>query len=121
MGIDLLIILPPRPEHCLQVNLCYLRVGGLLSSQKLYPFMDRGSVSDFNQATDAGTYKVSNVTSNIPTGAYNYGVLHVGVATNLVSQLYIPDDNSSFDYKIFVRIRFGESWRRWRWISMSYV
>ena len=96
-------------------------VGGLLSSQKLYPFMDRGSVSDFNQATDAGTYKVSNVTSNLPTGAYNYGVLHVGVATNFVSQLYIPDDNSSFDYKIFVRIRFGESWRRWRGISMSYV
>ena len=96
-------------------------VGGLLSSQKLYPFMDRGSVSDFNQATDAGTYKVSNVTSNLPTGAYNYGVLHVGVATNFVSQLYIPDDNSSFDYKIFVRIRFGEAWRRWRGISMSYV
>ena len=96
-------------------------MGGLLSSQKLYPFMDRGSVSDLNQATDAGTYKVSNVTSNLPTGAYNYGVLHVGVATNFVSQLYIPDDNSSFDYTIFVRIRFGESWRRWRGISMSYV
>ena len=58
-------------------------VGGLLSSQKLYPFMDRGDVSDFNQATDAGTYKV--------------------------------------DYKIFVRIRFGESWRRWRGISMPYI
>ena len=96
-------------------------VGGLLSSQKLYPFMDRGDVSDFNQATDAGTYKVSDVTSNIPIGAYNYGVLHVGVATNLVSQLYIPDDNSLFDYKIFVRIRFGESWRRWRGISIPYI
>lgn len=23
-------VLPPRPEHCLQVNLCYLRVGGLI-------------------------------------------------------------------------------------------
>ena len=33
-------------------------MGGLLSSQKLYPFMDRGDVLDFNQATDAGTYKV---------------------------------------------------------------
>lgn len=96
-------------------------VGELLSSQKLYPFMDRGPVSDFNQANDAGTYKVSNVTSNLPTGAYNYGVLHVGVATNMASQLYIPDDNSSFDYKIFVRIRFGESWRRWRGISMPYI
>ena len=96
-------------------------MGGLLSSQKLYPFMDRGDVLDFNQATDAGTYKVSHLTSNLPIGAYNYGVLHVGVATNLVSQLYIPDDNSSYDYKIFVRIRFDESWRRWRGISMPYI
>ena len=83
--------------------------------------MDRGSVSDFNQATDAGTYKVSYDTLNLPIGAYNYGVLHVGVATNLVSQLYIPDDNSLFDYKIFVRIRFNELWRRWRGISMPYI
>ena len=35
-------VLPPRPEHCLQVNLCYLRVGGLIgtvsrSKNGLYP------------------------------------------------------------------------------------
>lgn len=85
-------------------------VGELLSSQKLFPFMYRGIVSDFNSATEPGYYNVSG-TSDIPhqpDGAYRYGTLLV-YGNDFITQIYISDS-----YNILYIRDFYVTWRSWK-------
>lgn len=86
------------------------RVGGLINSQRLYPFMYRGGCSDFNNATDTGYYNVGSSTGipNAPNGAYKYGTLVV-VGETFKMQIYFPDTWG----EIYRRNKFGDEWRNW--------
>lgn len=87
-----------------------VRLGELMSSQKLFPFMYRGTVSDFNSATEPGYYNVSG-TSDIPhqpDGAYRYGTLLV-YGNDFITQIYISDS-----YNILYIRDFYVTWRSWK-------
>ena len=89
-------------------------LGGLFTSLKLFPFMERGSVSDLNTATNNGYYNLTGSVSNFPIenmwttmlvigGAYKIQV--VFNVTNDISELYIRkyylSDNTFTKWKIF--------------------
>ena len=88
---------------------CFVRVGGLLSSRQLFPFMFRGDCNDFNDATENGYYQVSSSsTPSLPKGAYGYGTLAV-IGSEFQIQLYIPDTYG----KIYKRNKYKDGWRSW--------
>ena len=61
-------------------------VGELLSSSKLYPFMNRGIVTDFNTATKSGMYLIGDAGRKYPGNpGIEYGTLEV----------FAPDDGIS--------------------------
>lgn len=61
-------------------------VGELLSSLELYPFMNRGTVKDFNTATKSGMYLIGDVGRKYPGNpGIEYGTLEV----------FAPDDGRS--------------------------
>ena len=89
-------------------------LGELFTSLKLFPFMERGSVSDLNTATNNGYYNLTGSVSNFPIenmwttmlvigGAYKIQV--VFNVTNDISELYIRkyylSDNTFTKWKIF--------------------
>lgn len=58
-------------------------VGGLLDSKQLYPFMDRGIVTDFNAVTKAGMYLIGDYYRNYPGNpGIQYGTLEVYISTD---------------------------------------
>ena len=76
-----------------------MEVGGLLSSLNLYPFMNRGQVTDFNTATKAGMYIIIDAGRKFPGNpGIEYGTLEVfapysGSATyvtQVAHNIYIP-------------------------------
>ena len=53
-------------------------VGELLKSGKLYPFMNRGLVKDFNTATKSGMYLIGDMGKKYPGNpGIEYGTLEV--------------------------------------------
>lgn len=61
-------------------------VGGLLSSSKLYPYMNRGQVANFDTATKSGMYLIGDAGRKYPGNpGIEYGTLEV----------FAPDDGRS--------------------------
>lgn len=91
-------------------------VGGLLSSLKLYPYMNRDFCGDFNSPLNHGYYAVSNTTKNTPPNAYTYGVLEVFGSANFTVQRYTPHANYSGNYGEYTRVKYNDTWGEWRFI-----
>lgn len=94
-------------------------LGELLSSNKLYPYMNRGYSGDFNTSLEHGYYAVSNTTNNIPSNAYSYGVLEVFGASNFLIQRYTPHSNYAGNYGEYTRVRYNNKWGEWRFIPYN--
>lgn len=71
----------------------------------------QGSInSDFNTLTH-GIWQISTKPNNFPSGAYQYGILIAFSAdSNNAVQLYITD----FNNPIYLRNKYGGTWRTWR-------
>lgn len=96
-------------------------VGGLLSNQKLYPYMYRGVAGDIDTITDTGSYSTSTVTTNLPDNAYSFGILEVFGGGIFIIQRYTPHANYAGDYGEFTRVRFQNKWERWRFIPYQLI
>lgn len=68
--------------------------------------------SDFNNATTMGSYLLAGRVTNMPSGAYEYGALLVFdvYSASYLVQIYIEDGTS----KMWVRTRYGGTWKGWR-------
>ena len=93
-------------------------VGGLLKSGKLYPYMDRGKVVDFNSSTTPGMYFIEDLKKELPGNpGITYGTLEVYAAkfnnTTIVTQVAYEqyEDKSCF------RRTFTKSGNVVDWIS----
>lgn len=88
-------------------------VGGLMSSLKLFPFMERSIVSDdMNMAKLAGTYSIGKYAENMPEEDWSmycvfvHGIYIIQLLYTLNSHhLYIRNSNDR-----------GENWARWVYI-----
>lgn len=86
-------------------------MGGLLSSQKLYPFMNMGVIiTNFNTTITSGIYMVglgsSGNPEGLPTGMHPYGVLAVFVGKTYITQMYVTFHTTSA--KIGIATRTGD-------------
>ena len=92
-------------------------VGELLLNNKLFPFMFKGSLSNFN-TRESGYYAVYNLNTEqgLPAGANPYGILIVVGAGNFTTLLYFPDGNKDHFYKrVFYQNNFDSSiWVKFR-------
>ena len=75
-------------------------MGELLSSNGIFPFMNRGIVKDFNTATKSGMYLIGDVGRKYPGNpGIEYGTLEVfapddGISTfvtQIAHNIYIPN------------------------------
>lgn len=75
----------------------------------------RGIVLDINTCLTPGYYQVqSQSTKNIPTGAYQYGILTVKKTASFITQEYIP--HSKFmesKFKIWIRTWTENRFNNW--------
>ena len=105
------VVLPLGPEQILQVNLCYLRVGGLLEYDKGLPYRGKQTFSDFNDAGNGIWLIVDGFSlenSPLPNG---YGTLVCYVANKFVVQeLYNYNTNRKWRRH---RSDYGE-WTDWK-------
>ena len=81
-----------------------------------------GSASSWDEATDEGTYLVSNC-SDIPGNAYNYGVLLVfAVPVSVYGrvQVYVPDTHAA---TLYIRARYnnGVAWKKWGSVQTAAI
>ena len=107
-------------EVLVQIDRLSPRVGGLLSKNKLYPYMYRGVAANIDEIIENGSYVVSaGVSTNLPTDAYSYGVLEVFGGESFIAQRYTPHSNYSGNYGEYTRVRYKEDWGNWRFIAYS--
>lgn len=85
-------------------------LGGLLSNQKLYPYMYRGVAGDIDTITDTGFYSIGASSTNLPDNAYSYGILEVFGGGSFIIQRYTPHNNYAGDYGEFTRVRYNDKW-----------
>lgn len=80
----------------------------------------RGIVLDINTCLTPGYYQVqSQNTKNIPTGAYQYGILTVKKTDSFITQEYIPHSKNSTESKYRIWIRTWTENRFNGWTSYS--
>ena len=112
-------VLPLVPEHCLQVKLRYLWVGGLLGINNTF-LKDRGVVTDNFDKKENGVYnmQMSNSSEDAPSGAYLYGTMIV-FGNAFVTQIYIPYDKGLMYIRQYYN--YSSVWSRWRKTDLSIV
>lgn len=96
--------------------------------QSLLPFgtmFYKGTCTNIDTCWTAGVYTAAkNVnTQNFPSGAYEYGMLIVFMATtgNIGVQIYISDTGVT-DRPIYMRIQYGDSQvRGWATIARTLI
>jgi len=82
-------------------------VAGQMSRGSLYPFMDRGVLTDGNKAVQSGIYRGVGSSVNVIGG---YGVLAVFYTNNYVYQQFV-----SSEAKVYTRLSTdeGSNWTDW--------
>lgn len=85
-------------------------MGGLLSSLKMYPFMDRGNIQDANKAINSGTCWLTSAAANIPVADYCMMVVFYTNNQYIIQLLYLL--NQKFLY-IRRSIDNGSIWSDW--------
>lgn len=79
--------------------------------------VNRGYCPDFDQATQAGIYRVDSSTTGNPSGGF-YGVLICAEAESMAKlHLYVPHGNRG----VFLRIFWVNVWLPWGKVSISQV
>lgn len=75
--------------------------------------------ADFNKITISGYYLVISAQAsslvNFPDDMYPYGTLIVFKLKSFVTQIYIPDSNSSIIY----RTSYNERWLKWKYLAAA--
>ena len=100
--------------------LLFSRLGGLLSKNKLYPYMYRGVAANIDEIIKNGSYVVSaGASTNLPTDAYSYGVLEVFGGESFIAQRYTPHSDYSGNYGEYSRVRYNGTWTSWRFIPYN--
>lgn len=95
----------------------FVEVGELLSSLKLYPYMYRGTAGNVDDLAIVGYYETrSENTTNLPTGAYYYGILEIFGGGSFLVQRYTPHANYSGKFGEYNRVKFQGVWTDWRFI-----
>ncbi len=91
-------------------------LGGLFTSLKLFPFMDRGIISDANDAKLAGMYWTDNKASNIPVA--DWMLLWVFTSNNIYIIQFIYPLN---ERKLYIRNSNdkGRNWSDWKQIQTT--
>lgn len=95
-----------------------LIVGGLLKSGKLYPYMDRGKVVDFNSSTTPGMYFIEDLKKELPGNpGITYGTLEVYAATFNNTTIVTQVAYEQYEDKSCFRRTFTKSGNVVDWIS----
>lgn len=94
-------------------------VGGLINSQKLYPYMYKGTAGDLDALKDeSGFWTVVNgKTTNLPNNTYPYGIIEVVKAEPYVIQRYFPISAGSYSrFGMLTRFYSESGWIGWYYI-----
>ena len=95
-----------------------VRVGGLLSSNKLYPYMNRGKVTNFNEATTSGIYFIEDTNKSLEGNpGITYGTLEVSAATFGNTTIVTQVAYEQYEDKSCFRRTFTKSGNVVDWIS----
>ena len=93
-------------------------VGELLKSRKLYPYMDRGKVVDFNSSTTPGMYFIEDSKKELPGNpGITYGTLEVFAATSAGSTIITQVAYEQYEDRSAFRRTFSNTGAGVDWIS----
>lgn len=93
-------------------------VGELLSSKKLYPYMNRGKVVDFNSSTTPGMYFIEDTNKSLEGNpGITYGTLEVYAATFGNTTIVTQVAYEQYEDKSCFRRTFTKSGNVVDWIS----
>lgn len=94
-------------------------MGGLINSQKLYPYMYKGTAGDLDALKDESGFwtVVSGKTTNLPNNTYPYGIIEVVKAEPYVIQRYFPISKGSYSkFGMLTRFYSESGWIGWYYI-----
>ncbi|MBD5302333.1 MAG: hypothetical protein HDS16_04975 [Bacteroides sp.] len=85
---------------------------GVLKAVMTDAMVARGTAGDFDQTLAVGYYRVSTVegSSNLPPGAYGYGILEVLNPGNFLLQRYTTHRNGMY---IRMQYTIPKNWTAW--------
>ena len=93
-------------------------MGGLLSSNKLYPYMNRGKVTNFNEATTSGIYFIEDTNKSLEGNpGITYGTLEVFAATSAGSTIITQVAYEQYEDRSAFRRTFSNTGAGVDWIS----
>lgn len=95
----------------------YLSFVRKYNDEKFIQHYQVGSDGDFNNLVESGFYKIQTTTTNLPNGAYQYGMLLVFRYTRdnekRTIQIYIPNTSNSSSGGIYTRSYNSGRWSSW--------
>lgn len=74
----------------------------------------RVHTNDAETLTQSGIYQNTGSMTNLPSGAYRYGVLAVFDANLFKAQVYIPHTQLANGYGMYIRAWYDGKWNSWQ-------